>query len=113
MRKKLSVTGKTVATQKQRSFVDRCRRYRIDAACRTQLNGRFDVAGCRFARSTRLDSRLNKATDVIEMIDHRLGERIGKRLSGANDVVTGLQIECACRVSEQLSIANDHRHANS
>src|SRR5215510_13051924 len=113
MSEKLRVSGKTIPTEKQRTFVNRSSGNRVDVARRTQLYRRFDVTSRSFTGSARLDARLDQTADVVEMIDDGFGKGIRERLSSANYVITGLQIERACRVCEQLCIADDHGHANS
>ena len=67
--KKLGVTGKRVAAEKQCSLVDGRRSDRIDAARGTQFHGRLDVTGRGFSGGARLDAGLHMTLDVIEMKD--------------------------------------------
>src|SRR5689334_5188558 len=99
MREEFGVPGKTVAAEKQGSFVDRRGRDGVNAAGRAQLNRRFDVSAGGFTSRSRFDTGFDKTGDVVEMIDNGLGV-FRKRLVGAHDVVTGLQIESTRSVSE-------------
>jgi hypothetical protein len=79
---------KAVTTEKERSLVNRRRRNRIDPSRRAEFNRRLDIFARGPACRARLDARFDKATDVVEMIDNRLGELFRKSFFAPNDVVT-------------------------
>ena len=87
MGEKLCVTRKTITTEKQSTLINWRRSDRIDVSRGAQFNRGFDVTSRCFTSRTRLDAGFDKATDIVEMINDRLGKLIGKRLSSANDVV--------------------------
>src|SRR5437016_9581988 len=95
MRQEFGVAGKTIAAQKESTFVDWRRRHRVDASRRAQFHGRLDINGGRFSRRAGFDSRLDVTPNVIEMKDYRLADLIGKALIVANDLVATLEVECA------------------
>ena len=97
---KFRVARKTITAEKERTFINRRRRYRIDASRRAQLDRCFDVTSRGFTRSARLDSGFDKSVNVVEVIDDWFGELFRERFASTNDVVTGLKIESACRVSQ-------------
>ena len=91
MGEKLSVAGKAISAEKERSLVDWGSRDRINTSRRTQLDGGFDVACGSFSSRTRFNARFNESADVIEMKNDRLGEFFRDGFTLANDVVAALQ----------------------
>src|SRR5262245_3228099 len=112
MGQEFGVPGKTIATKKQRSLVDGCGGNRINMSRCTQLNRCFNVGRCCFARSTGFNARLDKADNVVEVIDYRIGEVLGERFFFTNNVIPATEIESAGGVGQQLSVTNYHRSTN-
>src|SRR5688572_26123781 len=113
MRQKFGVTGKAVATEKQRALVYGCGRDRIYTSGSAKLNGCLDVSAGSLSGSCRFYSWFDKSIDVIEVKDCRLEEVFRKSFPFSNDVVTALKIKFACSVCQQLGIADYHRHAGT
>src|SRR5688500_6610588 len=107
------MAGKTVAAEKQRSLIDWSSGNRIDAPGGAPFHCRFNVSARSFSGCTRLNTRLDKTVNVVEVKDDRFGKLVGDGFPQAHNVITRLKVERTSGVGQQLGIADNYRNTHT